>query len=90
MLHEPAAQVDVEDFAAEYKTKIGIRLFIVYSLFFAGFVALNTFVPDVMGMIFLFGLNLAIFYGFFLIVFAIVLGLIYNMMCTAKEKELNK
>ncbi len=90
MLHEPAAQDESEDFAADYKSRIGIRLFIVYSVFFFSFVALNTFIPDVMGISVFLGLNLAIIFGFFLIIFAVVLGLIYNVMCTAKERELNK
>jgi hypothetical protein len=34
------------------------------------------------------GLNLAVAYGFFLIVFALVLALIYNRMCAVKEREL--
>jgi uncharacterized membrane protein (DUF485 family) len=38
----------------------------------------------------IFGLNLAVTYGFGLIIFALVLALIYNAMCAAKEKELNK
>ena len=90
MLHEPAAQDDSEDFAAEYKTKLGLKLFFVYGFIFAGFVAINTFSPAIMGSIFLFGLNFAIFYGVFLIVLAIILGVVYNALCTAKEKELNK
>jgi len=90
MLHEPAAEKEEEDFAAEYKTKLGIRLFFVYAAVFAGFVAINTFAPGIMGAIFLFGLNFAIFYGFFLIILAIILGIVYNNMCTAKEKELNR
>jgi uncharacterized membrane protein (DUF485 family) len=36
------------------------------------------------------GLNLAIVYGFGLIVLAIIMGLIYNHLCTKKEDELNK
>ena len=36
----------------------------------------------------LFELNLATFYGFFLIVSALVLALIYNHFCTSKEIEL--
>ncbi len=90
MLHEPAAREEAEDFAADYKTKLGLRMFFVYAMVFAGFVAINTFAPSIMGAIFLFGLNFAIFYGFFLIILAVVLGVIYNNMCTAKEKELNK
>lgn len=90
MLHEPAPEEQGEDLAADYKTRVGLRLFFVYALVFAGFVLINTFIPDVMGAIVFLGLNLAIAYGFFLIILAIVLGVVYNIMCTAKEKELNK
>ena len=89
MLHEPAQQDHSEDHAAEFKTKIGIRLFIVYALVFAGFVLINTFAPQVMGAVVFLGLNLAVTYGFALIILAVVLGIIYNIVCTAKEKELN-
>jgi len=89
MLHEPAQEDQGEDFAADYKSRVGIRLFFVYAAVFAGFVAINTFAPAVMGAIVLFGLNFAIIYGFFLIILAVVLGIMYNIMCTAKEKELN-
>ena len=34
------------------------------------------------------GLNLAVVYGFGLIVLAMILALIYNWLCTRKEKEL--
>jgi len=90
MLHEPPASIEGEDLAAGYKTRVGIRLFIVYSVFFAGFVALNAFIPSSMGAIVLFGLNLAVVYGISLIIIAIVMGLIYNILCTVKERELNK
>lgn len=90
MLHEPAPEEQAEDFATEYKTRLGLRLFLVYGIMFAGFVLINTFIPAVMGAIVFLGLNLAITYGFFLIVLAVVLGVVYNIMCTAKEKELNK
>ncbi len=36
----------------------------------------------------LFGLNLAVTYGFGLILLAIVMGLAYNHFCTKKENEL--
>ena len=35
------------------------------------------------------GTNLAIVYGMALIIFAIILGLVYNHLCTKKEDELN-
>jgi uncharacterized membrane protein (DUF485 family) len=43
-----------------------------------------------MGIIVMAGLNLACVYGFGLIILAIIMGLIYNYMCTQKEYELNK
>jgi len=38
---------------------------------------------------FCFGVNLAVVYGFSLILFALVLALIYTAMCSRKEAELN-
>jgi uncharacterized membrane protein YciS (DUF1049 family) len=37
-----------------------------------------------------FGLNLAVFYGFGLILSAIIMGIIYNAICTRYENEMNK
>lgn len=89
MLHEPAQEDTGEDYAAEYKAKAGIRLFIVYAIAFGCFVLINTFIPEVMGITLLFGLNFAAIYGFSLIILAVFLGLLYNLVCTAKEKTLN-
>ena len=36
------------------------------------------------------GQNLAVVYGFGLIVLAFVMGIIYDILCTNKEDELNK
>ncbi len=90
MLHEPAPQDTFEDHAAEYKSKTGIKLFIAYSIAFGIFVLTNTFAPEIMGIKILFGLNLAIIFGFVLIILAVILGLIYNILCSVKERELNE
>jgi uncharacterized membrane protein (DUF485 family) len=87
MLHEPAAPAG-KDPASEVKKKIGIRMFIAYGIVYAGFVLINTFIPRVMGIPVLFGLNLAVTYGFGLILLAIISGLIYNSICTKKENEM--
>jgi uncharacterized membrane protein (DUF485 family) len=55
-----------------------------------GFVGIAVFATEVMKTPVLAGVNLAIVYGVALIVFAIVLGLIYNHACTKKENEMNK
>ncbi len=87
MLHEPAAQSE-KDYASGYKRKLGIKMFIVYGILYAGFVAINALIPGIMEKRVIFGLNLAVFYGFSLILFAIISGLIYNKLCTVKEDEI--
>jgi len=87
MLHEPAKQSG-DDLASSYKSRLGVRMFLVYAVSYAGFVLINVLWPKTMGTIIIAGLNLAVVYGFGLIVFAIILALIYNWMCSRKEKEL--
>jgi uncharacterized membrane protein (DUF485 family) len=89
MGHGPATQWG-EDKASDYKAKLGVYLFIFYVLVYGGFIVINVMSPKTMGIIVLAGLNLACVYGFGLIVLAIIMGLIYNYMCTQKEYELNK
>ena len=88
MLHEPAAQC-VEDDAVSYKTRLGVYLFILYTIIYVGFVLINLVKPLMMESIIIFGLNLAVVYGFSLIIIALIMALIYNSMCAAKEKALN-
>ena len=78
-----------KDNAEGFKSKVGLILFGVYSVIYAGFVFVNTWAPKAMETKVLFGLNLAVFYGFFLIILAIVMGIIYNHYCTKMEKKLN-
>lgn len=84
MLHEPASQSE-KDYATDYKRKLGIKMFFAYAILYVGFVAINALIPGKMETRVLFGLNLAVFYGFSLIIFAIISGLIYNMLCTKEE-----
>ena len=64
-------------------------MFLIYAVIYAGFVAINVLNPILMEAVILFGLNLAVVYGFGLIIFALILALIYNAMCVRKEKALN-
>ena len=77
-----------KDPASNYKMRLGLLLFFVYAAIYAGFVAINLISPISMEATIIFGLNLAVTYGFGLIIFALVLALIYNSMCVKKEKEL--
>jgi uncharacterized membrane protein (DUF485 family) len=87
VLHEPSLPVG-KDPASPYKTRLGVWMFISYCLFYAGFVAINLLSPKAMAAIVFLGLNLATVYGFALIAVALILALIYNMLCTRKEAEL--
>ena len=84
MLHEPAGQSE-KNYASDYKKKLGIKMFIVYGILYAGFVTINALIPGKMETRMLFDLNLAVFYGFSLILFAIISGLFYNHFCTKEE-----
>jgi uncharacterized membrane protein (DUF485 family) len=64
-----------------HNTRMGVILFVVYVLFYGGFMALSAFWPEVMSKPFLRGVNLAIVYGFALIVAALVLALVYMQIC---------
>jgi uncharacterized membrane protein (DUF485 family) len=88
MLHQSAVQ-NIKDFAIAYKMKVGVWMFLLYALFYGGFVILNVLQPVRMGEPFWLGMNLAVVFGFGLIIFALVLAVIYNGMCNRKEKALN-
>ena len=68
-------------------SRIGLVLFAVYLLFYGGFVLLNTFSPETMEATPVAGINVAILYGFGLIIAAFVLALIYGMLCGRSEDE---
>ncbi len=87
MLHEPAS-TGGKDPAAPYKARLGVWMFIFYSLFYAGFVAINLASPTSMELTVLAGLNLATVYGFALIVVALIQALIYDKLCRAQEAKL--
>ena len=90
MLHGPA-QDSGPDPARSYKTSLGVRMFLVYCVVYAGFVFLNVFTEgEAMQTIVFAGLNLAVVYGVGLIVFALVLALIYNVLCTRRERALRQ
>lgn len=84
MLHEPASSSG-KDAAAPYKSRLGVWMFIIYALFYVGFVAINIASPLSMESIIAFGLNLATVYGFALIIGALILALIYDRLCRNRE-----
>jgi uncharacterized membrane protein (DUF485 family) len=88
MLHEPVeSENECEDLTLAVRTRMGVRLFLVYATVYGIFVAINLIKPVLMERIVLFGMNLAVTYGIGLIVFAIVLALIYNRRCAQLDRE---
>ena len=60
--------------------------FTLYLLFYGAFVLVSAFLPDMMESTPFGGLNLAIIWGFALIVFAILLSLFYGVLCREKSQ----
>lgn len=87
MDHGPAIQVKESEELKDYKQKLGLKLFVAYALFYLVFVVINTVFPALMETVIFLGLNLAVIYGFSLIIIAVIMGVIYNHYCTQKEKE---
>lgn len=64
-----------------HNARLGLRLFCVYLLLYAGFVGINAFAADKMEATPIAGLNIAILYGFGLIIGALLLSFVYGMLC---------
>lgn len=84
MLHEPAAPVG-KDPAASHKMRLGVWMFLCYAIFYAVFVAINLYDPQLMAKKIVLGLNLATVYGFALIIVALLQALVYDAMCRSRE-----
>ena len=67
--------------ATARQTRYGLMLFLVYVILYGLFVYLSAFRPDVMSSRPFGGVNLAVLYGLGLIIAAIVLALIYMVIC---------
>ncbi len=87
MGHGPAVKLG-KDNAASFKTRLGVKMFIAYTLVYATFVVLNTTNPKMMESIIL-GQTAAVIWGFGLIALALVMAVIYNHLCTKAEKQMN-
>src|SRR5439155_26299628 len=72
--------------SARYNARLGIVLFILYLLIYAGFVALSAFAPSVMSKPVIGGVNLAVVYGFALIALSLILALLYMFLCRREDQ----
>jgi uncharacterized membrane protein (DUF485 family) len=70
-------------------SRIALALFWVYLAAYAGFMGLATFAPQWMERPAVWGVNLAILYGLGLIVGAVVLALLYMLLCHRSAARLH-
>lgn len=71
----------------QFNQRIGWSLFAIYLVLYSVFIVLCGFLPQVMEWRPLGGLNLAILYGFGLIIAAFVLATIYGFACRAEPAQ---
>lgn len=88
MFHENKQSKEI-DHAAQKKVKLGVILFLIYTIIYAGFVAIGLTRPEWLSKEVFRGQNLSIVYGFGLIFLAIVMGFVYNYICTKMEDQFN-
>ncbi len=70
-----------------HNARIGLILFGMYLVLYGGFVFLNAFAPSMMEVTPFAGVNLAILYGFGLILAAFLLALLYGFLCRVPSSQ---
>jgi uncharacterized membrane protein (DUF485 family) len=86
--HGPATEWKTEK-AEGFKSRLGIIMFAIYVPIYLVFILISVLSPKTMGVD-IGSLNLAIVFGFGLIILAIVQALIYNYICSKREKQDSK
>jgi uncharacterized membrane protein (DUF485 family) len=82
VLHDHAGHDEQHDEAtAARNARIGRVLFVIYLVFYVGYMLLTTLAPDVMKREAWSGINVAVAYGFGLIKLALILALVYAWLC---------
>jgi uncharacterized membrane protein (DUF485 family) len=85
--HGPSGHVETEtEEMAARNARVGRVLFVVYLVAYVGYMVLVAFVPAALRKVTPPGVNVAISYGFSLIVGALVLALFYAWMCRAGKR----
>ena len=85
-MQETHNQPDADDHPeiSARNSRYGLWLFSLYVVLYGGFMGLSAFEPQLMSRTPFGGMNLAIIYGFGLIVAALVLALIYMILCRSR------
>lgn len=70
-----------------HNSRLGLQLFFVYLVLYVGFVLLNAYSPDIMEWRPWGGVNLALLYGFGLIVAALGLAFVYGVLAKVSRGD---
>jgi uncharacterized membrane protein (DUF485 family) len=79
--HAPAPAPSDDERTVARNARYGNWLFVAYLLFYGGFVVASAFRPEWLDAVPVAGVNLAIVYGFALIIVALALALVYAWAC---------
>ncbi len=88
MAHGPATKWK-KDKSEGYKAKLGFAMIVVFAIVYSIFILICVISPKTMANS-VGSLNVAVAYGFGIIVLAIIQALIYNYFCSRKEHEHEK
>lgn len=78
------------DLASQKKSKLGIKFFFIYLVFYGAFVTIGVLNYELFAIEVFRGINLAVIYGLSLILFAVLLGILYNYLCTRYENQITR
>jgi uncharacterized membrane protein (DUF485 family) len=84
MAHGPATKWK-EDKSEGFKTKLGLWMVALFIVIYLAFILICVISPQTMAND-VGGINVAVTYGFLIIVIAIIQALIYNVICSRREK----
>lgn len=85
--HSPVVPEEIRDPAIErYNARLGLVLFFLYLAGYAAYMLVNTFWPKLMDEVPFWGLNLAVSSGMLLILGAMVLALVYAVLCRTPKR----
>jgi uncharacterized membrane protein (DUF485 family) len=85
MGHGPSTQWQAEKSQA-FKTRLGLIMFACFTPVYLAFILISVISPSFMAKD-VGSLNVAIVYGFGIIILAIIMAVIYNAICSKKEKQ---
>ena len=85
MEHGPATELQAEK-SRGFKTRLGFIMIAFYTIFYFAFIIIAVTNPQLMGKD-VGDLNVAVAYGFGIIILAIIQALIYNFACDRREKH---